>query len=80
MARRRLFSAFLPQFIHPERSLVTQFLIMAGTFVATEVLTEYALASAAGGIRPWLSRVGRSFNNACGGVFIAIGAALPLRA
>ena len=30
-------------------------------------------------IRPWLARVGRRFNQACGGTFIAIGAALPLR-
>jgi threonine/homoserine/homoserine lactone efflux protein len=73
------FSAFLPQFIDPERSLLTQFGVMAATFVATEVLTEYSLASAAGWIRPWLARVGRGFNKACGGVFMAIGAALPLR-
>lgn len=73
------FSAFLPHFIDPERSLVLQFAIMAGTFVATEFLTEYALASAAHRIRPWLGRVGRKFNRACGGVFVALGAALPLR-
>jgi homoserine/homoserine lactone efflux protein len=73
------FSAFLPQFISPERSLLTQFLVMAATFVATEVLTEYTLASAAGRIKPWLARVGRGFNKACGGVFMAIGVALPLR-
>jgi threonine/homoserine/homoserine lactone efflux protein len=27
----------------------------------------------------WLRRVGRRFNQACGGVFMAIGALLPLR-
>jgi threonine/homoserine/homoserine lactone efflux protein len=53
---------------------------MAATFAATEVLTEVGLASAAQRIRPWLARVGKRFNQACGGVFIAIGAALPLRA
>ena len=36
-------------------------------------------ASAANRIRPWLERVGRRFNRVCGGVFVAIGAALPLR-
>src|SRR5262252_6553973 len=34
------FAAFLPQFIDPARSLVGQFAIMAGTFVATELATE----------------------------------------
>jgi threonine/homoserine/homoserine lactone efflux protein len=73
------FAAFLPQFIDPARSLVVQFFVMAGTFVVTEVVTEYVLASAAHRIRPWLGRVGRRFNQACGGLFVAIGAALPLR-
>src|SRR5205814_9600015 len=73
------FAAFLPQFIDPARSLFLQFLIMAGTFAVTEALTEIGLASTAHRIRPWLARVGKRFNHACGGVFIAIGAALPLR-
>ena len=73
------FTAFLPQFIDPGRGLVVQFAVMAGTFVATEVVTETMLASAADRIRPWLGRVGRRFNRACGGLFVAIGAALPLR-
>ncbi len=74
------FAAFLPQFIDPGRSLLLQFFVMAGTFAVTELATEYLLASAAHRIRPWLGRVGRRFNQACGGVFVAIGAALPLRA
>ena len=73
------FAAFLPQFIDPARSLVVQFLVMAGTFAATEVVTEVLIASMAHRISPWLRRVGRRFNQACGGVFVAIGAALPLR-
>ncbi len=73
------FVAFLPQFIDPHRSLIVQFAIMAGTFIATELLTEFALAIAANRIRPWLSRVGRRFNRVCGGLFVAIGALLPLR-
>ncbi len=73
------FTAFLPQFIDPRRGLAVQFAVMAGTFVATEVVTESVLASAADRIRPWLGRVGRRFNRACGGLFVAIGAALPLR-
>jgi threonine/homoserine/homoserine lactone efflux protein len=73
------FAAFLPQFIDPARSLFVQFVIMAGTFAAIEIAYEVVIASMAHGINPWLRRAGRRFNQACGGVFIAIGAALPLR-
>ncbi|WP_269633898.1 LysE family translocator [Pelomonas sp. BJYL3] len=73
------FAAFLPQFIDPARSLWVQFAILAGTFAVVEFLTEWGLASAAHRISPWLKRVGRRFNKGCGGVFMALGAALPLR-
>jgi len=73
------FAAFLPQFIDPARSLVLQFLVMAGTFAVVEVVTELLIAGFAQRISPWLRRVGRRFNQACGGVFVAIGVALPLR-
>jgi threonine/homoserine/homoserine lactone efflux protein len=73
------FAAFLPQFIDPARSLFVQFVIMAGTFAAIEIATELFIASMAHRISPWLRRVGRRFNQACGGVFMAIGVALPLR-
>jgi threonine/homoserine/homoserine lactone efflux protein len=73
------FAAFLPQFIEPGRSLVVQFAIMASTFAAIEIATELFIASMAHRISPWLRRVGRRFNQACGGIFVAIGAALPLR-
>ncbi|MGM0616238.1 MAG: LysE family translocator [Pseudomonadota bacterium] len=73
------FSAFLPQFIDPQRSLLVQFFILAGTFVLIECLVEGLLANMANRIRHWLKKVGRGFNRTCGGVFMAIGAALPLR-
>ncbi|HEX7811127.1 MAG TPA: LysE family transporter [Burkholderiales bacterium] len=73
------FAAFLPQFIDPARSLLVQFAVMAGTFALIEIATELFIASMAHRISPWLRRVGRRFNQACGGIFIAIGAALPLR-
>jgi len=73
------FTAFLPQFIDPARSLWLQFLVMAGSFAAIEVLTELLIARTAHRISPWLQRAGRRFNQACGGVFMAIGVALPLR-
>ncbi|RZL91978.1 MAG: LysE family translocator [Variovorax sp.] len=73
------FAAFLPQFIDPARSLFVQFFVMAGTFAAIEIATELLIASMAHRISPWLRRTGRRFNQACGGVFVAIGIALPLR-
>jgi len=73
------FAAFLPQFIDPARSLFVQFVIMAATFAVIEIVTEVFIASMAHRISPWLRRVGRRFNQACGGVFVAIGIALPLR-
>ena len=73
------FAAFLPQFLDPHRSLFQQFIIMASTFAAIEIATEFFIASMANRISPWLRRVGRRFNQVCGGVFIAIGVALPLR-
>ncbi|MFO1341167.1 MAG: LysE family transporter [Burkholderiaceae bacterium] len=74
------FAAFLPQFVDPARSLAGQFAVMAGTFAVVEIATEMLIASMAHRISPWLRRVGRRFNQACGGVFVAIGVALPLRA
>ncbi|HJV84205.1 MAG TPA: LysE family transporter [Noviherbaspirillum sp.] len=74
------FSAFLPQFIDPHRDLLPQFATVAATYTATEFLAEYAMASAANRVRPWLGRVGRRFNRVCGGIFVAIGAVLPLHA
>jgi threonine/homoserine/homoserine lactone efflux protein len=74
------FGAFLPHFVDPARGLLLQFGVMAATFIGTEIATEYVLAATAHRVRPWLARVGRRFNRACGGLFIAIGAALPLRA
>ena len=41
------FSALLPQFIDPNRSLPVQFAVIAATYAFTEFVTEYVLASAA---------------------------------
>jgi homoserine/homoserine lactone efflux protein len=73
------FAAFLPQFIDPARSLLMQFAILAGTFALVEILTEWLIASTAHRLRPWLQRVGKRFNQVCGGIFVLIGAWLPLR-
>lgn len=73
------FVAFLPQFIEPEKSLVTQFAIMAATFLVIEFVYEVFVAALADRITPWLGRVGRNFNRVFGAVFMAIGVLLPLR-
>jgi threonine/homoserine/homoserine lactone efflux protein len=73
------FAAFLPHFIDPARSLVTQFVAMAATFAAIEFATELLIAGTAQRITAWLARVGRRFNQVCGGLFIALGATLALK-
>lgn len=72
------FGAFLSQFIDQQRALLPQFVVMAATFAATEFITEYVLARFAYQVRPRLERAGTLFNRSCGGLFILIGAVLPL--
>lgn len=73
------FVAFLPQFLDPTISLLTQFVVMAATFVVIEFIYEYVVASLANKIQPWLAKFGKKVNRVFGGVFMAIGVALPLR-
>jgi threonine/homoserine/homoserine lactone efflux protein len=72
------YGAFLPQFIDPGRDLLLQFIVMAATFAAIEIVVEYLLARLAHRIRPALERVGKTFNRVCGGMFVAMGVALPM--
>ncbi len=72
------YGAFLPQFIDPARDLLGQFVLMAVIFVLIECVVEYGLALLAHRVRPWLQRVGRNFNRVCGGLFVAMGLALPM--
>jgi homoserine/homoserine lactone efflux protein len=73
------FAAFLPQFMDPQRSLLLQFAIMAGTFLMVEVAYELTVAATAQRMKKWLTRAGRRFNQACGGLFAALGVGLALR-
>jgi len=66
------FVAFLPQFIDPSISLVSQFVVI-------EFIYEYVVASLANTLKPALAKFGKRVNQVFGGVFIAIGIALPLR-
>ena len=69
----------VPQFIDPHRNLFVQFAIMAATFATTEFLYELMVAYAAHRISGLLRRIGRKFNKVCGGIFVTIGVAMPLR-
>ena len=72
------FAAFLPQFIDPARSLCCSSChgrhLRAGR--GGDRAADRRLRAAH---QPVAQRVGRRFNQACGGVFMAIGVALPLR-
>lgn len=70
------FAAFLPQFMTPGASYVTQLAVFGGTFVMIEIVYELMLASLAYRIAPWLTRYGRTFNRITGSMFIGIGAIL----
>ena len=72
------YGAFLPQFIDPARPLGLQFGVMATTFVLVEILVEVGLAMMAHRIRHFLQRAGKTFNRVCGGLFMAMGVAMPL--
>lgn len=72
------YGAFLPQFIDVERSLVSQFWVMALTFAVAEFSVEYLVARLANRIRPWLERGGTWFNRLCGTLFVLVGIAMPI--
>jgi homoserine/homoserine lactone efflux protein len=72
------FTAFLPGFIDPGRSLFTQFVIIAGTFAAIEFATEMLIARMAQKINAWMAHAGGVFNRMCGAIIMIIGILLPL--
>jgi len=53
--------------------------VMAATFVGIEILFELGVAAGSAKIQPVLARFGKRFNHVFGGIFMAIGVALPLR-
>ena len=73
-----LFTAFIPPFLDPHRSLIAQTAAIALTYAVVEFFVEYMVASAAHRVRPWLARTGRRFNKVCGGFFVLFGLALPI--
>lgn len=72
-----LFTAFITPFIDTHGNLVTQAVILSLTYAVVEFAVEFGVASAAHKVRPWLARMGRRFNQACGGFFVVFGVLLP---
>ena len=70
------FAAFLPQFMVPKLSFMTQFLVLGGTFAVVELIYELLIAGMAMRVAPWLGRHGRLVNRVTGATFIVIGGAL----
>ena len=73
------FVAFLPQFIVSDSPIFLQFVIMAATFVVIEIVTETVIALTSEKLQPFLAKFGTRVNRVFGGMFVAIGIALPLR-
>lgn len=73
------FVAFLPQFLVTDSPLLIQFVIMTVTFVGIEIITETLIALGSERVQPFLAKFGKRVNQTFGGIFIAIGIALPLR-
>jgi threonine/homoserine/homoserine lactone efflux protein len=69
------FAAFLPQFMTPGASYLSQLTVLGGTFVIVEIIYELTLVGLANRIAPWLLRHWQTFNRVTGGTFIGIGAA-----
>lgn len=73
------FLAFMPQFIHPERPLLPQYLVFAATVVVIDVIVMWGFfATAARGLRR-ITRTPRgqsAVNRLFGGLFVGMGALL----
>lgn len=73
------FLAFMPQFIRPERTLLPQYLVFAGTIVVIDVIVMWGFfATAARGLRR-ITRTPegqRTVNKLFGGLFVGMGALL----
>lgn len=73
------FLAFTPQFIRPDRPLVTQYAVLAATVVVVDVLVMwFVFAVAARGLRRLTASASgqRRLNRIFGGLFVGVGALL----
>jgi threonine/homoserine/homoserine lactone efflux protein len=71
-------AAFLPQFIHPDRPKLPQFVILLATFAVIEIGWYFIYAGSGRQLAQYLQRASvlRLFNRLTGGVFVGFAAAM----
>lgn len=72
------YSAFLPQFVSPDRPVAPQMMVLSAAFLALAVLVDSGWALAAGRARPLLARRGRMRQRVSGAALIGAAAGLAL--
>ncbi|EGA64078.1 LysE family translocator [Vibrio brasiliensis] len=64
------FTAFLAQFINPDKPFIPQFLIITVSFLCIEFAVEFGVARLADRVKLMLLANGRIFNQCCGAIFL----------
>ncbi|WP_434761712.1 LysE family translocator [Vibrio fortis] len=67
------FTAFLAQFIDPNKAFLPQFVVITVTFLCIEFAVEFGVARVADKVKVMLLKNGRTFNQCCGALFLAMG-------
>ncbi|MCG9632366.1 LysE family translocator [Vibrio sp. Isolate30] len=67
------FTAFLAQFIDPNKAFLPQFVVITVTFLCIEFAVEFGVARVADKVKVMLLKNGRIFNQCCGALFLAMG-------
>ncbi len=67
------FTAFLAQFIDPNKAFLPQFVVITVTFLCIEFSVEFGVARVADKVKVMLLKNGRIFNQCCGALFLAMG-------
>ncbi|HSZ56542.1 MAG TPA: LysE family translocator [Tepidisphaeraceae bacterium] len=72
------YGAFFPQFLVPTRTIPSQILLLATTFLVLAIVLDGSWAIASARVRPLLAKRGRLRNRAAGGMLIGAAAGLAL--
>ncbi|MBY7731295.1 LysE family translocator [Vibrio splendidus] len=67
------FTAFLAQFINPDKAFLPQFVVITLSFLCIEFAVEFAVARVADKVKVLLLTNGRMFNRCCGALFLLLG-------
>lgn len=67
------FTAFLAQFIDPNKAFFPQFVVITVTFLCIEFAVEFGVARVADKVKALLLKNGHIFNRCCGALFLAMG-------